>query len=159
MPPTPETIERRQRILIGLTGRSLEQAVAIKPLWDDIKAEAASAEPDAIVPPDLVRVLEQARAVRERQPHLELFFSTDDVMIVPGFMGSQLDDVTGPYGLIWIDPKLLVDARELLQLALKAYQPTKPDEDAADGVTIRPNGGVPLLYGGLKYDLEIRRYS
>ncbi|HKA07086.1 MAG TPA: hypothetical protein VKD71_07495 [Gemmataceae bacterium] len=150
---------RRQRIIAGLQGRSIEQAVLDRQLWEDMQAEAASDDPNKLVTPDLLRIVEEARAVRAREPNLKLFFSTDDVIIVPGFMGSELTDVSGGNGLIWIDPKLVLDASQLLALGLAEYAAGAPDQDATAGVTIRPHGAIPVLYGGLKYDLEVRRYS
>ena len=94
-----------------------------------------------------------------RQPELGLFFSTDDVIIVPGFMGSELVDLTGGNGLIWIDPRLVFSAEELLALRLAGYTVGQADVDASSGVTIRSESAVPLLYGGLKYDLGVRRYD
>ena len=126
-----------------------------------MKAEAASTDPDRLVPPDLIRVAEEARAVQAGKPPLGMFFSTDDVILVPGFMGSELTDVGGPDGLIWIDPFLVAGTGKLLDLALAPY-PTRPDEVETDlnpAVTIRPNGEIPVIYSGLKYDLEVRRYS
>ena len=40
-----------------------------------------------------------------------LFFSTDDVILVPGFLGSSLTDETGGNGLIWVDPALVLPGR------------------------------------------------
>ena len=159
MRPPDQVIARRQRIIAGLQGRALDQAIADPDLWADMKAESESTNPDRLVVPDMIRAVEQARAVQLNSPHLGLFFSTDDAIVVPGFLGSELVDVTGGNGLIWIDPGLLVDTSELRLLALNPFQSGQPDSDAVAGVTLRPNGAIPLLYGGLKYDLEVRRYS
>lgn len=158
-PPLDDVTARRQRIIAALRGRGLEQAAADPRLRADLEAEAAAPEPDRLVHPDLLRVVDEARAVCLRQPALGLFFSTDDVIIVPGLMGSELVDLTGGIGLIWIDPRLVFSADELLALRLAGFAPGRPDTDATPGVTVRPNGAVPLIYGGLKYDLEVRRYD
>ena len=160
MPAAPDEVRlRRHRILSGLQGRGIEQAILDRKLWEDMRTEAASKDPHKIVSPDLLRIVEEARQVRQRQANLRLFISTDDVVIVPGFMGSELVDMSGPNGLIWIDPKLVFDADELMALGLKDFIPDEPEQDATDGVAIRPHGAIPLLYGGLKYDLEVRRYD
>jgi hypothetical protein len=159
MPSHDPMAERRQRIIAGLQGRSLEQAIADNGLWRDIQEEAASPDPDRLVPPDLIRVVEEARVLRVREPHLSLFFSTDDVIIVPGFMGSALLDVAGGNGLIWINPRLVLCPDELLLLKLGPYDPRQPDRDEVPSVVIRAEGAVPLIYAGLQFDLEVRRYS
>ncbi len=122
--PTPtrrDAASRRQRIIAGLQGRNLEDAAVEPALRADLEAEAASADPDKLVTPDLLEVVDQARAARHRGPEMGLFVSTDDVVIVPGFLGSELVDQTGPDGLIWIDPKLVFDTHELLDLGLKPH--------------------------------------
>src|SRR5262249_37471924 len=86
-----------------------------------------------------------------RGPRLALF-SSADVLIVPGFMGSELVD-DGPNGLIWIDPRLYTDPDQLLALELKR----ETDDDA--GVPVRPRGAIPGLYAGLKYALEFSGYD
>jgi hypothetical protein len=159
--PTPDAAiaARRQRIIAGLQGRGLEQAVADPALWNDLEAEANSDDPDKLVTPDLLLVVRQARMVRLREPTLGLFFNTDDVILVPGFLGSQLVDAGGGNGLIWIDPTLVFSSGQLLALGLGAYQPGVKDTDATPKVTIRPQGALPVLYDGLRLDLEVRRYG
>jgi len=78
-----ESAHRRQRIIAGLQGRGLEQAASDQRLWEDMQAEAASSDPDRLVTPDLIQLARMAREVRAHRPPLGLFFSTDDVIIVP----------------------------------------------------------------------------
>jgi len=158
MPPLDEKAARRQRIIAGLQGRGLEQALTDRALWDDMKAEADSDDPNKLVSPDLIRLVEGVRDVRKQKAPFGLFLSTDDVIIVPGFMGSELSDVSGG-ALIWVDPALVVNADKLLDLGLGPFQDGRPDTDATAGVTIRAGGAVPLIYSGLKLDLEVRRYE
>src|SRR5947209_5553701 len=99
-----ERQERRRRIIEALQGRDLEQAVAKKSLWDDIQKESESNDPDKLITPDGVKAFKQARAHQLAERSLGLFFSTDDVIIVPGLMGSELVDESGKDGLIWVDP-------------------------------------------------------
>jgi hypothetical protein len=159
MPPLNDRDAHRERIIAGLRGRSLEEALDDPALRADLEEEARSPEHDRLVHPDLLRVVEQARTVRLREPNLGLFFSSDDVIIVPGFLGSELVDLTGGNGLIWIDPKLVFSTGQLLALRLKAFVQGQPDADATAGVSIAANGAIPLIYGGLKYDLAVRRYD
>jgi hypothetical protein len=149
---------RRERIIAGLRGRSLEEAAADPALRQDMRDEAASPDPDRLVTPDLVRLMDQAQELRLKQPSLQLFFSTDDVIIVPGFLGSELADVSGRDGLIWIDPKLVFGAGKLMDLRLAPFQAGQPDADATAGVTIRPHGAIPVIYAGLRFALEVQRY-
>ena len=84
------------------------------------------------------------------------------MILVPGFLGSELVDVQGPDGLIWVDPKLLLFGTDkLLDLRLNPLpdRPGVAESDANSGVVVRPNGSIPVLYSGIKYDLEVRRYS
>jgi hypothetical protein len=141
---------RRQRIVEGLRGRGLEQASSDEHLRQDMLDEARSGDPDRLVTDDMLRVVQLAREVQSGPPPLGLFFSTDDVILVPGFLGSELVDVSGKDGVIWIDPKLLTGALlgtdELLDLKLAPYQPGQPDADAVPGISIRPNGAIPVIY-------------
>lgn len=157
-PALDERLARRQRIIAGMQGRELEQVVHDPSLWDDFRAEADSPDPDRLVTPDLLGMLERTRAQVRSGPRIGLFFSTDDVLLVPGFMGSELTD-QGLHGLIWITPRLVVDAGPLMDLRLDEYRPDRADRDATPGVDVRPGGAVPLIYGALKLDLELRRYD
>jgi hypothetical protein len=160
MPPLSERDnQRRQRIIAGLRGRDLQNVVDDPVLLADMRAESESTDEDKLVPRDLMRQLDAVRVNRPAHSPLSLFFSTDDVIIVPGFMGSELSDLrpVGP-GLIWVDPKLVLDGSELLALRLAKYEKDRPDRDA-DGARIGARGAVPLIYQGLKLDLELRRYD
>lgn len=153
---------RRQKIIDGLRSRRLDEAVADPDLLRAMREEAASPDRDRLVTPDLLRLAERARAARLDQPPLGLFFSTDDVILVPGFLGSELVDVKGPDGLIWVDPKMLVDGTDkLLDLELNPLPagPGVAESDADPAVAVRAHGAVPVIYSGLRYDLEVRRYS
>ncbi|HEX4614164.1 MAG TPA: hypothetical protein VH092_38635 [Urbifossiella sp.] len=157
MPPAADRV-RKRKILAGLRYRTLDQAAAdpgFRPLLD---AEAGSDAPQKLVTRDLLAVADAARVVRPGGPGFA-FFSSADVIIIPGFMGSELVD-DGPVdpGLVWIDPWMATaGADRLLALRLKAGM---SDEDAgAPGVVIRPRGAVPLIYGGLKYALEFSGYD
>jgi hypothetical protein len=90
---------------------------------------------------------------------LGLFFSTDDVLIVPGFMGCSLRDVGGQHGLIWINPSLLINAGQLDALKLSGFKKGIPDQDSEPGVKIESNGAIPAIYDLLAADLNLRRYD
>lgn len=151
-PPAPAARLRKQRIVEGLRGRSLELAAADPALRPELEAEADSPDPDRLVTRDLLEVADAARRARRAGPSLALF-SRADVIVVPGFLASQLTDVGGRDGLIWIDPKLVLDAGELLDLGLAA----DADTDALPGVSVRPDGAIPVLYAGLRVALEFSR--
>src|SRR5580693_4703022 len=104
--PSPIKVKKaaRRRIITGLAGRGLEQAFADEALWKDMEAD--SSDPNPLVTTDLLEVAKEARRIQGGSPPLGLFFSTDDVILVPGFLGSELVDTSGKDGLIWIDPKL-----------------------------------------------------
>lgn len=96
---------------------------------------------------------------RKSGTRLGLFFSTDDVIIVPGFMGSSLRDVQGPNGLIWIDPTLVTNGDQLNALKLSGFHRGQPDRDASPGVQVVARGAIPVIYDLMAADLEVRRYS
>ena len=69
------------------------------------------------------------------------------VLIVPGFMGSQLrDDGTSGDGLIWIDPSLYftssAEKSEISSLKLAPWKTGEPEVDSAAGVQVREDGAV-----------------
>jgi hypothetical protein len=151
--PEPDR-QRKARILDGLRGRSLDAAAADPRLRPDLEAEARSADPQKLVTKDLLKVADAARRARPTGPSLALF-STADVILVPGFLASQLADVAGRDGLIWIDPQLFLNSNELLDLQLAA---DTDDDLMAPKVAVRPDGAIPVLYAGLRTALEISRY-
>ncbi|HEY8504247.1 MAG TPA: hypothetical protein VIL46_06665, partial [Gemmataceae bacterium] len=155
MPEPPA--RRRLRLLRELQGQSLETAYLRTDIRADLEAEAASGDPDALFTPDALAHLEELVRERQRQrPEPALFFSTDYVVIVPGFMGSSLSD-TAPrgYGLLWIDPKIYF-SDQLKALQLGPYR--QPEADLLPGVTVRATGPLPVIYGLLDLELELRRY-
>ena len=124
--------------------------------------EAEAADPDQkhklITKDQLAYLLAARREAHRPDRRLGAFFSTDDVIIVPGFMGSTLSDATGGNGLIWIDPKLVINGGQLSALRLAAFAGGE-DTDAEAGVRIESRGSVPALYDVMTLDLEVRRYD
>ena len=109
---------------------------------------------------DQLDLLLAIRAQQRRSgTRLGLFFSTDDVIIIPGFMGSSLRDVQGPNGLIWIDPTLVTNGDQLNALKLSGFNRGQPDRDASPGVQVVARGAIPVIYDLMAADLEVRRYS
>lgn len=153
MPTTAADRERKRRILRALNERSLLQAAADTKVRTDLEAEANSDAPKKLVTRDMLDIADARRQAPEQNGLA--FFSSADVIIVPGFMGSELADETpNGKGLIWLDPGFVLDGTgELLDLRLGAG-----DADP-DGVRVRPRGAVPLVYGGLKYALEFSGYD
>jgi len=157
MPPlSPRTLRRQQILSAGSLDALLDRPGGLASLEDETK------DPDGLITraqlDHLLLVREQRRRTERR---LGAFFSTDDVILVPGFMGSTLRDVTGPHGLIWIDPLLFVGqgGGQLAALRLGPFQEGRPEQDAESGVRVEARGAVPLIYDLLSTDLEIRRYD
>jgi hypothetical protein len=167
-PAPPTRADRRRRII---------EAGSLDALLDQPDGEAVlraeAADPDAddrLITDDQVDYLLAVRQERRKAgPRLAAFFSTDDVIVVPGFMGSDLRDVTGPFGLIWIDPGLVLDGNQLSALRLGDFPPDPRDRDgdaparvetdADPRVRIESRGSVPAIYDLLALDLEVRRYD
>ena len=164
--------ERQNRLLAALQGQSLFSAYLKPELRQDLEAEADAADlPDSakLVRRDMLDHIRELLADPDRGPDLVteapgisarsmgLFFSTDLVVVVPGFLGSTLSDVKpGGNGLIWANPNVLFrDRLGLLQLAGYA----EPEVELDDRVRIEATGVLPIFYDLLRADLEPRRYS
>jgi hypothetical protein len=159
-PSLLDPAERRRRIMLA---GSL-QAVLDQPDGRDLlEAEASDPEESRklITQPQLAYLLAIHAEQQRPEARLGLFFSTDDVIIVPGFLGSSLTDETGGNGLIWVDPGLVLPGHgaELSALQLATFAEGKPELDAVAGVSIDSRGALPALYDLLRGDLEFRRYS
>ena len=155
MTATPLDQDRKRRLVAGFRGRTLQQAAADPALRADMEVEAESDPASRLVDREFLKIADAARGVRSEGLGL---LSTADVVLVPGFLASQLEDVAGDKGLIWIDPRLALDTDQLLDLKLAA---TNDDDDprAADpAVSVRPRGAIPILYAGLRAALEFSRY-
>jgi pimeloyl-ACP methyl ester carboxylesterase len=131
---------------------------------------ADSATPHPLFTKDTITALMEAREVhhiKRVNPMPGAFFSNKSVLIVPGFMGSQLredrlaenppDNRRAGNGLIWIDPTIYTNPAQLSDLRLDKFKPNTPDRDAVKNVAVREDGAVPILYAGLKYYLESGR--
>lgn len=146
-PPSPTSLDLGQAVFNSL----VEEAAA--PISESIEPKGARRA-------GLAPVKSTARSAR---PGLEftiaprLFFSTEAVIIVPGFLASTLSDsMPGGKGLIWVDP-LLSLRDELGALQLAPYDGTERDADPA--VRVGAQGALPLFYDLLRADLEFRRYT
>jgi hypothetical protein len=148
-------LARKQRILAGFRGRTLLQAIADPALRQDMEEEARSTTLDRLVTPDLVAVANAASRARQVSPRLSLFAPVADVIVLPGLLASQLTDTSGGNGLIWINPTLIFNSNPLLALGLK---PNNIDQDSTPGVSIQPDGAIPVVYAGLRAVLEFNRF-
>ena len=167
--------ERRRRLLAETQGRRLDEAIQHRDIREDLVAEAADPDPDSLVTPEMVDLLHELMAEKENelgQPAgvptgvipaeatatSKAFFSTDQVIIVPGFLGSSLSDIApGGLGLIWVSPWLYRN-NEFGDLTLGAYGPNG-DVELNPNRRIVSSGGLPILYDLLRLALEARRYT
>jgi hypothetical protein len=159
-PPLSDPAERRRRIA---QAGSL-QAVLEQPNGREL-LEAEASDPDEsrklITPGQLAHLVAVHQEQGRAGARFGLFFSTDDVILVPGFLGSSLTDETGGNGLIWVDPGLVLPGggEQLSALKLDTFKPSQPDQDAAPGVRVESRGTIPVIYDLMRADLEVRRYS
>lgn len=155
----PSPLSRDDRRAAIFAAGSLEAAFD-RPGGPALLAEEA-ADPHGLLTPDQLALLQRVRAERPGAERLGLFFSHSDVLLVPGFMGSSLRDTAGPHGLIWIDPLLFLGqgGRQLEALRLANFDPSRPDQDATDGVRVEPTGAIPAVYDLLSTVLEFNRFS
>jgi hypothetical protein len=154
-----ERTERLLRIVDAFRGRKLAEAVAVRGVWHALVDEAEADDPDKLVLHDLLLVARHARFARLRQPAPELYHGDEDVILVPGLAGCELTDLTGESGTLWIDSDLYTDATSLYRLKLAPFQLESAERDATRGVTVRATGPLPLLYEGLRHDLESNGYA
>ena len=59
----------------------------------------------------------------------ELYYSSEDVVIVPGLMACELTDLTEGHGTVWINPSPAVGPEALLRLRLAPFDCHKSDRD------------------------------
>jgi hypothetical protein len=151
---------RRRRLWAALQGRPIEAAILHSEIRADLEAEVAEADSNALITPErwaFLRELVAEKRAAEAEAGPELFFSTDLVVLVPGFMASTLSDTAEEgLGLIWIDPKIIIDDR-LRLLQLGPYDGREADLDPR--ARIQAIGPLPLVYDLLRLALEVRRYS
>ena len=155
MPPTPPDSNVKRSIVEYLKRVPFERAIEQEEFRSLLKADLAGGKP--LFPKGALDAFEEARELRHvkrSQPATAAFFSNKSVLMVPGFMGSQLRD-EGENGLIWVDPKIYATPSQLSALRLNPYSPDVPDSDAI--ASIREDGALPVIYAGLKYYLESGR--
>lgn len=169
---TPEMIELLEE-LIAQKRRSIgverplvgvrAQAQAVPSLDQQIYGALTAASVGESTAVELAPALRRAPVANRKPRGVEiyaatrLFFSTDTVVIVPGFLASSLaDTMPDGYGLIWISPLIAV-RDELGELQLGPYDGTERDLDVK--VHIQPQGAIPFFYDLLRLDLELRRYT
>ncbi len=153
-------VERHQRIVeVGSLPALLDEPDGLAVL------EAEAHDPglddrERLVTPEALNHLRLLRANRDRSRAALGLLGTDDVLIVPGFMGSVLKDVGGQHGLIWISPSLLVSGGQVGALRLAPFpRGSMPEGDAEPSVRIESLGAVPAIYDVLWADLNFRQYD
>jgi pimeloyl-ACP methyl ester carboxylesterase len=157
MPVSESDAVIKRKIVAYLESTPFERAIEQPDFWTLLELDAQSPQP--MFPPSSLKGFEEARELRRvkrSQPTASAFFSNKSVLIVPGFMGSQLYD-DGENGLIWIDPKVYATPSQLSSLRLKPFAPGIPDDDAVGGANVHEHGAVPVVYAGLRYYLETGR--
>jgi pimeloyl-ACP methyl ester carboxylesterase len=160
--PVPVGPSTNQRIVEILKRESFDSAMQQQSFVDLLIENSAEAVP--LFPKETVNALVEARDLRRelwKQTQTGLL-SNKNVVIVPGFMGSQLTDVgEANKGLIWIDPKLYFtsseDDSEISALQLAKYDPNASETDLDPRVRVIQDGAVPILYAALRFYLETGR--
>ena len=159
---TPSSVDRNERCRRIIEAGSLQTLLDQPNGYEILEAEANDPGVDdrykLVTAPALNHLLLLCKNRNRGKPNLGLL-GTDDVIIVPGFMGSELKDVIGPHKLIWIDPKLFLSSGQVAALKLAGYQRGKPDHDSEAGVRIESPGAVPAIYDVLWADLNFRQYD
>jgi hypothetical protein len=148
--------DRRKRINAALFGRSLDEAMQLPSIREDLVEESRDTSIDAVFTADMLDQLEEIIIEKRQESPASLFFSSEAVIIVPGLMGSCLSDV-GPSGdgLIWVSPDI-VFRNKLGKLQLAKF-PSEADLDP--DVEIEATMAFPLFYDLLRLSLEVRRYT
>lgn len=154
---------RRRRILEVLRTTPLEEALTQDEFRNDLIEEAESSDPrdpDTIITPDVLEdYLALADTWRARKASALLAARGARVIVVPGFLGSTLRDTTGGLGLIWVDPKLAINGKEITSLKLNPFSASQVESDATPNVTVQSQGVIPLAYDLLGWFLWMNGYS
>ena len=133
----------KRRIVERLRDKPFERAFEDETFRKLLDEDALGEAP--IFTADAIAGLNEARELRHQQRAAtapSLFFSNKSVLIVPGFLGSQLRD-DGPAGndLIWIDPKLYITSTaqrsELSALQMAPWKEGVPERDRNPNVSSR----------------------
>ena len=126
----------KRRIVERLRDKPFERAFEDETFRELLEEDALGEAP--IFTADAIAGLNEARELRHQKRAAtapSLFFSNKSVLIVPGFLGSQLRD-DGPAGndLIWIDPKLYITSRRQRRLRAPAAGPLRQRPGWADAL-------------------------
>ncbi|CAN5873473.1 hypothetical protein BH23PLA1_BH23PLA1_14040 [soil metagenome] len=152
---------RRRSLLEVLQGRKIEECLCDSMVWEDLRAEAEDPGTDPLITPEILKALEVLRVETmggaSDPVGPELFLSTDQVVLVPGFMASALSEQRRRgRGLIWVTPLATMTDR-LGALRLAPYDGSERDLDPHS--RIQPAGALPIVYDVLRLALEVRRYT
>lgn len=159
-PPVNDVLipeKRRQRIL---EARSLDRLLDESDGEVILRAEAAYDEDKRLITPaqlDFLLTLRSERRKALTKP--QFLFSSEDVILIPGFLGSTLVDVSGANGLIWIDPLLVFNGGQLSALRLGTFDENTPETESTDGVTVNAADAVPGQYDLMSIYLRLFRYA
>jgi pimeloyl-ACP methyl ester carboxylesterase len=156
--PPDKRIERRRRIL---EAGSLDRVLDYLDGEEFLRIEAADRDPSKrlLAIEHLLYLLKLRDEKRKTQQKPNLAFSSDDVVIVPGFFASGLRDVSGTNGSIWIDPKLFESGKSLSVLELRRFDKNELESEVDEEVRIQACGHIPATVEMLSLYLEFWRYS
>ena len=170
MPPPPNPSDRRAELLTDIQGRRIDEAYLHPSVRDNLEAEASDSDPDTLVTREMLDQLEEYMEQNEAAgvpPQVLLptetaqskaFFSTDAVIVVPGFLASSLSDTRrGGFGLIWFSLLRLFRTNSFGALRLGKYDDNEADLNP--DVRIVSNGGLPVVYDLMRLALESLRYT
>ena len=152
--------ERHQQIVEAGSLSALLDRPDGRALLEEEASDPTLGDPQRLVTRDALDYLKKLRENRAKANVGLSLFGSEDVLIVPGFMGSALRDVAGPHGLIWIALSLLGgNGSQINALKLADFDADRPDHEAEAGVRIETPGAVPAIYDLLWADLNFRGYD
>lgn len=156
--PTPSP-DVKKRIVEYLERVPFERAIENADFRELLEEDKHTDKP--LYRQEAIDAIEEARKLRHlkrNMPTASAFFSNKNVLIVPGFLGSQLrDEMPLLNGLIWINPSVYWTPDVLSNLRLGKFQAGIPDADAKSAVKIREDSALPIVYSALRYYLESGR--
>lgn len=151
-----EQIRQSRDLLLGKLKNNPD---GLHEILADVEISKGLKSDDGLIPEKILAdYLAFSEIVRRSPNHLHAA-GGPPVVLIPGFLGSSLRDISGGKELIWIDPSLLTDGSRLDALKLATRMPGQPEVDADNSVKVVATGTVPLAYDLLKWRLSLSGYD